>query len=404
MYDNSDAVTVVKSLFLGGKDVMEREIALNCPAYIALRTAYMNRDRTLQARKMDGKKIIWTFGATAPEEIIYAADMIPIRGWGCDEPWVESEKYLEASFGPVWRACFDNIMNGKRRNLMDGVVYSASASMLGKLCDYQKKIAEREPERNLPPITNVPYDTFHEEDVMASRNCKETVLFAKTMEEWSGREITEKRLTNAIIVYNSYRKALRSVLALRTAPQCRLTGSEAMTIIGATLIIDKIIATKLLWDLTKEISSWPVVELTPLFYTGSQQENLLLYSLIEECGANIVGEDHDWGNRVADLDIKLEGNLYEAITYKYTHMMPNSEKNRVATRVQLVPKLIHESGAMGWMLYMNYNDESFIWDYPTIKNVLEAFPTLIVAKQRVPIKEPEQLKEQIIAFVKEVRG
>lgn len=383
---------------------MEREIALNTPAYVAFRNVYKNRERTLQALKLSGKKIIWVFGATAPEEIIYAAGMIPVRGWGCEGPWPESDKYLEASFGPVWRASFDVVMNGERRAIMDGAVYSSSAEMLGKLYSYERKIAAREPDRDLPPVTNVPYDCFHEEEVMYPRNCKETRRFAKTMEAWSGKAITEKSLLNAVKVYNAYRQALREVIAFRTAPECRLTGCEALTIIGATLIMDKEIATKLLKDLAKEVASWPVVDAAPIFYTGSQQESHMVYALVEELGGNVVGEDHDWGNRVADLDVSTEGDLYDAITYRYMHVMPNSEKSKVATRVQLVPKLIADSGAKGWMIYMNYNDESFIWDYPSIKKALDGCPIYVATKQNIPFRKKEELCESLSGFIKQIRG
>ena len=383
---------------------MERKVALNSPAYTALRNVYVNRERTLEALKLSGKKVIWVFGATAPEEIIYAADMIPVRGWGCEGPWPESDKYLEASFGPVWRALFDAVMNGERRNIMDGLVYSSSATMLEKLGSYEKRISAREPEKKLPPIYSLPYDTFHEEEVMFPRNTKETRRFAAAMEEWAGKPITEKSLANAIKVYNGYRAALRKVIAYRKADDCRLTGCEALTIIGATLLMDKVIATSILKDLLKEMKDWPVVEATPIFYSGSQQENHMVYGLVEELGGNVVGEDHDWGNRVCDLDVAAEGDLYEAITYRYTHMMPSAEKSMVKTRVELVPRLIGECQAKGWMIYMNYNDEAFIWDYPTIKASLGGIPVFVAAKQRVPFKDKEKLTADITEFLQKARG
>lgn len=383
---------------------MERDIALNSPAYIALRNAYINRVHTLQALKLKGKKIIWVFGATAPEEIIAAAGMIPVRAWGCAAPWPQSDKYLEASFGPVWRALFDAVLGGENRAIMDGLVFSSSAAMISKLGMYIGKISGREPEKDLPPVYSLPYDSFHEEEVMFPRNVNETKRFAKKMEEWSGQPITEKNLAAAVKTYNAYRAALREVIKYRTAPDCRLTGCEALTVIGATLLMDKEIATLLLKDLARDLKNWPAVDAVPVFYSGSQQENHMVYGLIEELGGNVVGEDHDWGNRVADLDVKTDGDLYEAITYRYVHMMPNAEKSKVATRVALVPGLIEGCGAKGWVIYMNYNDESFIWDYPSIKKALaDDFPIYVAAKQRVPFKDEEKLREDLGGFIGGIR-
>ncbi len=53
---------------------------------------------------------------------------------------------------------------------------------------------------------------------------------------------------------------------------------------------------------------------------------------------------------------------------------------------------------------MNYNDESFIWDYPSIKKALaDDFPIYVAAKQRVPFKDEEKLREDLGGFIGGIR-
>ncbi len=66
-----------------------------------------------------------------------------------------------------------------------------------------------------------------------------------------------------------------------------------------------------------------------------------------------------------------------------------------------------ETGADAFLTYMNNNDESYVWDYPSIrKSVLEprGIPSDTVQKQTWPLTEPEALAARfrgLAAMVKE---
>jgi len=385
---------------------MERECTKESKAYRFFKDVYENREGSVAKLKASGKKVIWTFGGNVPEEVIYAAGMVPVRGWGCPRPWNEADKYLELSFGDVWRSLFDTIMNGERRDLMDGLVFTSNLTMLTKLYSYISTIRKREPERKLPPIALIDYEVMDQSYIFFDRNCRNTKEFAKEMEEWSGSEIADEALYRAIAIYNEYRQALRAFLDLRRGESCRVTGCEALTVIGATLVMEKTECIPLLRELLEDAKTWPVVDGVRIFYTGSQQENTAVYSMIEAAGGNVVGEDHDWGDRVADHDIKsILIYPLDAITERCTYMMPNSEKCRVKTRAKLIPELIQAAGAEAFLVYMNFNDEAFIWDYPTQKKILDAqgIPSYLITKQGIPVKNPEAVQAGLNDFVASIR-
>lgn len=180
-----------------------RECAANCKPFVAFRNAYDDRAASVKKIKDTGKKVIWTFSGNVPDEVIYAAGMIPIRGWGAPAPWREADRWLELSFGPVWRAIFETVMSGAYRNLMDGVVFSTNYTMLGKLYDYMGWIMDREPERDLPPLAMIDYEVMERDYLFYERNCKDTEKFAGQMEAWSGQTITDEALFRAIALYLS---------------------------------------------------------------------------------------------------------------------------------------------------------------------------------------------------------
>lgn len=386
--------------------MVERECTKKSKAFLSLKDVYENRERSVAGIKASGKKVIWTFGGNVPDEVIYAAGMVPVRGWGCPRPWPEADKYLELSFGDMWRSLFESIMNGERRGLMDGLVFSSNLTMLGKLYSYISTISAREPERGLPKTALIDYEVMDQSYIFFDRNCLNTQEFAGLMEQWSGIKITDEALHEAIATYNEYRQALRAFLDLRRGENCRVTGCEALTVIGATLVMEKTKCIPLLLKLVEDAETWPVVDGVRVFYTGSQQESTLVYSMIEAAGGNVVGEDHDWGDRVADHDIK-DILIYplDAITERCTYMLPNSERSRVKVRAKLIPELIRAAGAEAFLVYMNFNDEAYIWDYPTQKKVLDAegISSYLVTKQTIPLKDAPGVQEGLNEFISSVR-
>ena len=54
---------------------------------------------------------------------------------------------------------------------------------------------------------------------------------------------------------------------------------------------------KLLEEFLKGTRQSPAAQGVRLFVAGSDVDNLQLYDLVESCGAVVVAEDSNWGNR-----------------------------------------------------------------------------------------------------------
>jgi len=84
---------------------------------------------------------------------------------------------------------------------------------------------------------------------------------------------------------------------------------------------------------------------------------------------------------------------------------PSSERGFVRARSQSLPDRISEVGAQALIIYMNYNDESYIWDYPKQKIRLDGMgvSTLVIEKQHYPPVNKDQLEGTIRDFLMAVK-
>ena len=383
-----------------------RNEALACDAFVRLKAAYDDRKAVLSAWKGSGKKVVCIAGYDVPEEIILAAGMLPFRVTGYYGGERKSaDKYLEYSFGAIWKGLWESIAEDYA-GLMDHLVFCSSSDMFLKLFYYFRTMQRLEPERALPELRYLDYELVEHSFKSQERNERELRDLIETVEGWSGKKVTKEDLAAAITLCNTYREALTEFSALRGRDDCRVTGSEALIVIGGSMFMEKAEAIRLIRAVTEAAKGWKPAEGARVYYVGSPQETTEVYELAEANGLNFVGEDHDMGARMFDTQVRTDIEPVSALADRLLKRMPSSEKGSIAARVKAVGDKLEETGAEGLLTYMNNNDEAYVWDYPSIrKNVLEprGIPSDTVQKQTWPLTEPEALAAQFRAFAAAVK-
>jgi benzoyl-CoA reductase/2-hydroxyglutaryl-CoA dehydratase subunit BcrC/BadD/HgdB len=381
----------------------ERNCALQSSAYTLLRTSFQEKRDAVANLLKEGKKAIGILGDEVPEEIILAAGMVPVRLWGTPGSRSNADKFLETSFGAVWRGYFEAITTEETSHFMGHLVLSNSADIIQKLYYYLIQLEKIEPDRLLPALYYVDYWLTSRDFRSQERNWKETEKFLKQMEIWANRQISEKDLSHAVGLYNAHRAALKQLSTLRYGKNCRLTGSEAMNIIGGSFYREKKEAAELVRVLTEEVKEWPVVEAVRCFYTGSVQDTPELYLLMEEAGLNVISEDKIFGDRYMDADADASLPPLRAISDRYQNRFPSSERSLSSSRSQCLPRRAAETGAEGMVVFMNKNDESYIWDLPRQKVELDklGIKVLVIENQSHPLKDKPGLIEHFRTFAEE---
>jgi benzoyl-CoA reductase/2-hydroxyglutaryl-CoA dehydratase subunit BcrC/BadD/HgdB len=382
-----------------------REKALTSERFRTLKDAYDHREAAPRKWHSEGKKIIAALGCDVPDELVLAAGFMPLRV--CAAPgsgMTEADRYLEFSFDPVVRAQFERLVNGDYSELADYLAISNSTDVLVRIYFYLREIVRTEPEKGTLPIAFLDW-LFTRFPIHEARNRRTLGAFRSRLEQWAGVPISDSALRESCALLNENRAALRSFSALRGGKESRVTGSEALVVIGSGFFMDKQTHTELVRGICKEAESWPVVVGTPVFVTGSVQEDTVLYDLIESAGMNVVAEDHDWGNRHMDGDVDLSLPLMDGIAARYYLRSPSSKKSFVRERVDTLCDSVGQSGADAVIFYMNLYEEAASWDYPSQKNALEAsgLSTLLLAKQPWPIRDKAVTKARLERFA-EQRG
>jgi len=248
-----------------------------------------------------GGKVLGWYEPYFPEEIAYAAGVLPVRILARHEEDDISDKWMYASCYPV-RDMVNQFLKG-RCDYIDGLVNVEG-------CQWMYNAFEVSVNNNprlfdhylfLPDYTDAPTS----KDVLRS----ELKVFQARLEAWTGKTVTDADLDNAIEVYNKNRLLLKQICELRRAARPVLLGSEMMSIVLADQVMDKAEMNELLERFIPELEARePGKDRIRLMLIGSETWDTALEELVESLGADIVideldsGTSYYWNNVIPQKD------------------------------------------------------------------------------------------------------
>ena len=374
-------------------------------AFEELQKHYRQRDLAARQWKKDGGKVVGYFCDNVPEEFILAAGLFPLRLSG--DPWGGTEKagnYSEQ--GNVFSregfvaSMLHMILNGKY-DFLDYLVIPHARDSVHRLYTTLINLKETQPALNLPELYYL--DTLHTTFYSAGLYNRDRWLgLKKQLEEWTGKEITNDRLTQAIAVTNENKSLLKQLADLRAADQPRISGVDALQIIGSSMFMLKEEHNKLLKEYLAGAGQLPPRSGVRLFVEGSPLDNLQLYEIIESCQATAVAEDNCWGNRSFDVSIDTALDPVEAVIDRYNNKAPCTRMYPMSCRVEYCLRSALEAKPQGVIFNIHRFDEMQAWEIPDeIKALKEkGIPSIYLKDQPYLITEPETVKTKIVEFVK----
>ena len=271
---------------------------------------YQNRSSRVKALKEEGKKIIGYPCMYVPIEMITALDMIPYRTCGdMAEPVTEADRALPAAFCPIMRSCLDCALKGKD-DFIDGMVAVHS-------CDPQEKTAR-------VWESYIQYPFFHFIDMPGTLRPEvfdyhrgQLNDFKKALESFTGKELTNEKLKEAIASHNEQRKLVRELYDL-TKPHTPLaSGSEILQVIKSLMSLPVHEGNELLVqviDELKERSDGPSERPARLLIWSSTLDDIEIMKLFEN-GANVVMDEGCGGLRPYRKDVKLTADPLDALAH-----------------------------------------------------------------------------------------
>jgi benzoyl-CoA reductase/2-hydroxyglutaryl-CoA dehydratase subunit BcrC/BadD/HgdB len=366
---------------------------------------YQQRDLAAREWKDRGGKVAGYFCDNVPDEMILAAGFFPFRISG--DPWGGTEladRYTEPFYQPDVRSMLNMLLSG-RYDFLDFLIIPYSRDAILALYYHLGKVQQIDPALKLPELYlfDIPRTRFWLSSLYMRDRVRE---LKRKLEEWSGEEISNKSLSRAISTGNENKMLLKKVAALRAAEPPRISGVEALQIIGSSMFMLKEEHNKLLRQFLKETDGLPARDGVRLFVEGSPIDNLQLYELVESCKATIVGEDNCWGNRYSDDPIDLSLDPLEAIAERYHLKSPCPRMHFMDKRTDCCLRSAVETKVQGALFFFLEWDNAPAWEYPDQKKALEekGIPTICFEMQKYQLSatDKKQIKTSIERFIESI--
>ena len=356
----------------------------------------------LEDWKAKGKKVVGFFCSYVPEEILYAADILPVRvrAPGCEKT-TSADAYFSQLNCSFMRSCLEFALEGKYE-FLDGFVFTNS-------CDHVRRVYDtlRELSSGAFPFLefiSVPHKVS-EEAIAFYRD--ELIEFREKVEKYSGVEIGEDNLKNAIEVYNQTRSFLKRLYELRRGSSPPLTGAENLSVILAGQSVPKDQYNVLLGRLVEELSETEGMSdyKARLMISGSGGcDDPAYLQIIEELGGLIVTDSLCFGSRYFWEPVKTDGDLVLDLASSYLNR-PScvSMCDQVVRRTDYVKDMVKEFKVDG-VIYqrMRYCD---LWGGQILhlrKELKEANIPLLELEREYMLGSTGQLKTRAQAFLESI--
>jgi benzoyl-CoA reductase/2-hydroxyglutaryl-CoA dehydratase subunit BcrC/BadD/HgdB len=366
---------------------------------------YQQRDLAAREWKEKGGKVVGYFCNNVPEELIIAAGFFPLRLSG--DPHSSTEKADEYKFGRYappegFVSSMLNMILTGRYDFLDYLIIPHARDSIHNLYAGLSGIKTSNPALQLPYMYFL--DNLHTTFWLSQLYNRDRWLeFKNNLEEWSGKEISSESLSQAISIAKENKELLKQVAILRIAEPPRISGVEALQIIGSSMFMLKEEHNILLRQFLGEADKLPARDGVRLFIEGSPLDNLQLYGIIESCNATVVAEDNCWGNRSFDVPVNVSIAPMEAIIEMYNNKPPCPRIHPLHRRIKYCVDSAIEAKVQGVIFNIMEND-SQAWDIPDEIKALEekGIPSLYLKNQPYLITNPEDLKASITDFIKSI--
>jgi benzoyl-CoA reductase subunit C len=370
-------------------------------------------------KEKTGKKVYGYFCCLSPEEVLAAADVLPVRITGTGEPIQQADLHVPSNSCAFARSCLDAGMRGVY-DYLDGVVVPNSCDIIFSMEYFWKTLVKRPNKpamlagKDMKPYVH--YINYPEKII--GREVMPYYLevlkgFKQELERSLNRSITDDDLAGAISAYNEDKVQLKRMYDLRKSDPPRLSGYEAWQILFSSLSMPKAEHAAALKGYLDEIESngHEASEGVRIYLSGSAMDavNADIYKVIEESGGQVVSDDLCVGTRTFWYPLNPDLPPLEAIARRslgtacprstVTHPIP---ENRWAHIVNTTKEFDVE----GAIFYVLKCCDGRLAEYPHLRDKLKEeldIPVLFLEGDYTH-EGVEQMRGRVEAFVEMLEG
>ncbi len=258
-----------------------------------------------KAQRLQGKKALGIICCHIPEELLLAADVLPVRlrATGCTDI-SEANTWMSNFSCSFASGILQNWLDGRYE--LDGMVTSDGCMMASRICD------------NAAYINAKQSNSKFFMQIAAPRICTPRTVeyykgelsdLMKKLEELTGNKVTDSKLREAVAMYNEARALIKQVYELRRAKNPVITGEEALkiTLSYADMPISEYI--ELLHAFLEVAVNRKPVEgkRARLMLIGSALDDPEYIKVVEDKGGIVVNDVLCFGGRTLGDELIIEG-------------------------------------------------------------------------------------------------
>ena len=355
----------------------------------------------LDWKSKTGGKVIGFLCSNIPEELIYAAGLLPVRLLGANEPENITRPYIfQAGFCSFARDCFAQALQGRYRYI-DGIVFS-------HCCPHAREVF-LDWRRHVPLAYSYEiHSPMYQQSPHAGQYLiRELEEFRESLEKWTEKKISMEAIDEAIYIYNTNRRLMAEITATMKADTPPLTEAKVAEIALAGMLMDKKEHNSLLEEALKEVRKrdGEARRGPRLMLLGSVNNNIELIRFIDSLGGRVVIDDYCTGNRYYQTGVVPEENRLAAIANRLINKPPCPLKDLPERRrITHYAKLIEDFKVQGAIYTMQRQCDAHGLDYPAVESFFKekGIPMLkLELDYTVPVG---QFRTRIEAFLEMLTG
>ena len=326
----------------------------------------------LKKYKAEGKKVIGVLPYYAPEELVYAAGMVPMGIWGTNTKSISRAKeYCATFYCTIAQLALEMLLDGTMDDL-DGIITPTICDTLRPMSqNYRVAMGQKMPVIFLAH----PQNRFADWGIKFTMDQYHEVK--RSLEKIASRAITPEALQDAIKVYNRSRAARREFTKLASEHCDVITPTKRMQVLKSAWFMLKDEYTEKLEALNEELKKLPVCDWkgSKVVTSGIICDNPALLAAFEENNIAIAADDVAHESRAFRVDAPETDDPIHDLAVQFTNLDYDvllydkfSAENR---RGEFVANLVKESGAQGLVLFMQQFCDPEEMEYPYLKKALD---------------------------------
>ena len=352
--------------------------------------------------KATGRRVAGIYPADFPEELVHAAGFLPLALVGSGHGHGESGSLIQPFADSHARAILDDVLGG-RLDFLDAIFIThvddttrVLASMIRRNGDIPYFDDFLTPKR---------FDTPHSCPFMTA----EIRRLAEGISNHTGAGIDPRAMAASIRLYNRDRDLLRQVNAARQRSPRLLSDAAFFSIVRASMAMPREEHVRLLEEFLPHLHAAGPGELpsspVPVVVSGFGCEPLKIFDLLSRAGGRCVADDLVCGSRYFEKDAPEDDDPVAAMAARLLDQPPSPFFISTTPRDAYLADLVERSRAKGVVFFQMKFNESFNYDYPNLKNFLEArgIPTLLVETDMHMTGEGQMLT-RLEAFFEMIAG